>query len=93
MDTGPIAALVPLWVLNPDTNISTNRQAPKTTNCPRGLGGAGRDFAFSQQMLRLKSPSEHSGNTREFTNQFTKLAWLEIMLLWVDRAERHFFNL
>lgn len=46
--------------------------------------------AFSQQKLHLKSPSEHSGNTREFTNQFTKLAWLETMLLCVDPAERYF---
>lgn len=46
--------------------------------------------AFSQQKLHLKGPSEHSGNTQEFTNQFTKLAWLETMLLCVDPAERYF---
>lgn len=46
--------------------------------------------AFSQQKLHLESPSEHSGNTREFTNQFTKLTWLETMLLCVKPAERYF---
>lgn len=46
--------------------------------------------AFSQQKLHLESSSEHSGNTREFTNQFTKLTWLETMLLCLKLAERYF---
>lgn len=48
--------------------------------------------AFSQQKLHLKGPSEHSGNTQEFTNQFTKLAWLETMLL-CGSSRKVFFNL
>jgi hypothetical protein len=49
--------------------------------------GVSLQAAFSQQKLHLKSPSEHSGNAQAFTNQFAKLAWLEIMLLCMDPDE------
>lgn len=62
-----------------------------------GENGKGKEMSlqavFSRQKLSLKSPSEHSGKAQKFTNQFAKLAWLEITFLCIDPNWKAFLSL